>query len=307
MPDYREIISQRERFSERSQKDLLQRTKALQGALYSALTENLLDRLETDSDGRLKLTVANQRRVAASNRLWASYRRATATVGKWLVGTLSKLFGLNTAYFNEVATVTGAREERAARLLFLNLGYDLDTKEVVADSWLDSLLAQNDVKRRVMTRINTALQSRMKLSDFRRQFRDDLLDTKTGLGLVTKDMDFHAGNIFQAFDRSAQNVYRQELGLKYAIYSGTIKKPTKDSSGTRDFCWRRVGNLYDADEIESWNAEQWAGKIPGADVWQAAGGYRCRHHFSVISEELAKKLIEDGKELNRLNPPKPRK
>lgn len=303
---YDELIKERERYSRESGRELSRRANALQSALFSALL-GIIDGLELSEDGTIKRSGANVRRLTRVQRVFRSYRLTSNGLGRWLIERMRGLFGLNTDYFGSFQKVSETREKRAARLVFSSLGYDLDKREVMESSWLDLLLAQDDVKRKVMNRLNTALQSGISMKDFKEQFKRDFTDSKEGLGLVTKNMDFHARNVFQQFDRSTQNVYRQELKLEYCIYSGTIQRPTKNSSGTRDFCWRRAGNLYEVGEAEKWNSKKWQGKIDGVDVFQQAGGYNCRHHFSYISKELAERLIEKGKELNKLNAPKPKR
>ena len=277
----------------------MQKVSSLQSGLWSSLFERVISTLETGEDGRILFNSANVLKVGRTAAVWATYRRQTGSVVDWLVKQLLKLFGLNTAYFREVATVSETTEERARKLLLKNLGYDLDTREVIKDSWLYNLAAQETVKQQVVNRLNAALQSRMSLKDFKAAFRNDFLDTKTGLGLVTKNMDFHAGILFTSFDRATQEVYRQKLGLRFALYSGTIQRPTKKTKGTRPFCWSRIGNLYDLETIEKWNAETWSGKIEGSDVKVTAGGYRCRgHHFSWVSDQIAETLQKKGKKLN---------
>lgn len=306
MPDFRDYIKQRETFSGRSQSTLANLAKGLQGALYASLLDVVVSNLETGEDGRIKFSTKNVGIVAGSTAVWLAYRKNSGTLGKWIAEKLRRLFNLNTSYMGEMGKVSETVEKKAARLLFRNLGFDIDKEKIIENSWLDNLLAQDAVKQKVMARLNAAVQSRMPLADFRKQFKNDFQDNKKGLGLVSRYYEQNTFDMFQQFDRSVQEVYRQELGLEYAIYSGTIKQPTKQSSGTRNFCWQRVGNLYNIETIDSWNNLDWAGKIDGSDVKLTAGGYQCRHHLSWLSKETADLLIKRGKELNKLNPPKPK-
>lgn len=297
-------IDKRERFSKESSTSLEKAVKAVQGALYSLVVEKILNSLETDGDGIIKFTVSNARTAARFKQVWATHQRQSGKLTQWIVKQLVKLFDLNTAYMREVTNVTDSLEARARKRLLLNLGYDLDAKKILPDSWLDNLAAQSDVKQRVVNKLNTAIQSKMPLKQFRKEFRDDFLGAK-GQGWVERYFNARSQDLFSQFDRSTQAVYRDELKLNYAIYSGTIKQPSPKSSGTRDFCWRRVNNLYDLETIEKWNSLDWNGKIEGSDVKLTCGGYGCRHHLSWVSEEMAATLQKRGRELNKLNPPKP--
>jgi hypothetical protein len=280
----------------------MQKVSSLQSGLWSSLFERVISALETGEDGRILFNSANVLKVGRTAAVWATYRRQTGGVVDWLVKQLLKLFGLNTAYFREVATVSETTEERARKLLLKNLGYDLDTREVIKDSWLYNLAAQETVKQQVVNRLNAALQSRMPLKEFKTTFRNDFLDTKTGLGLVTKNMDFHTHNLFQSFDRASQLTYRDKLGLNWAIYSGTIMKPTKTTKGTRHFCLQRIGVVYGLAEIERWNELSWSGKIENSDVKITCGGYRCRHHLSYISDQMKGTLEKKGRPIDILLP-----
>lgn len=69
-----------------------------------------------------------------------------------------------------------------------------------------------------------------------------------------------------------------QIGLEHYLYYGDV---IRDS---REFCVARAGNVYEKQEIESWQALDWAGKKPGS-IWIVRGGYRCRHHFQAVDPE----------------------
>lgn len=301
-------IEKRENHALRKESALATNTKKLQRALSLLFLERVIDQLETDESGGIKFNAANVGKVAKSAAIWSAYRKASNAFGRWVLKGLSELFGLNTAYMSEVADVTASREERTRQLLFTSLGYDLNKKEVISGTWLDALLAQEEVKRQVMDRLNSALRTRMNIDDFKRDFRDAMTDNKNGLGLVSKNMDFHARNIFHSFDRSAQEVYRQQLKLNWGLYSGTIMQPVKGKTkGTRGFCWQRVGNVYNADEIKKWKDIEFSGKWIGYNPFIHCGHLNCRHSWSWISEEMKKTLEERGVKINEYTPLPPGK
>lgn len=281
---------------------------ALQEGLFVSLSDKVLDSLETDGEGKIKYSAFNVRTAGRSLVSWAIYRRKTGGLVDWMVKQLGNLFNLNTKYINTVATATDALEARTRKILFLNLGYDIEKGEIIKDGWLDNLAAQEQVKQRVINRINAAVQSRTSLADFRKSFRDDFLDTKDGLGYPKRYFNQKTFDLFQMFDRSAQATYGERLKLEYATYNGTIMHPvpatkkTKGTKGSRPFCWARVGNLYTLEEIRSWNEREWSGKMKGVDVVVAAGGHQCRHSISMLSAELAETLQSRGKNLNAYTP-----
>jgi hypothetical protein len=65
-----------------------------------------------------------------------------------------------------------------------------------------------------------------------------------------------------------------ELGLEKWQYSGGT---VKDS---RDFCIHRVGKTFTTEEVKSWAALDWQGKMRGTDennIFQRLGGWNCSH------------------------------
>jgi hypothetical protein len=298
MADFQDLIKQRESFSDESQTALMKKVAALQSGLWSELLEKVISELETNADGRILFNSANVQKVGRASLVWAAYRKQMGGVTDWIVKQLLKLFGLNSAYAREVGKLSDTVESRARKLLLENLGYDLDKKQVIKDSWLDNLAAQDEVKQKIMNRLGAAIQGGLDLKGFKDTFKNDFLDTQTGLGLATKNMDFHAHNLFQSFDRATQATYREKLGLNWGIYSGTLMKATKKTRGTRSFCIERISNIYSVAEVEKWNKLDWAGKIEGSDIKVTAGGYRCRHHISWISDEMKETLEGRGRKVD---------
>jgi hypothetical protein len=124
--------------------------------------------------------------------------------------------------------------------------------------------------------MNTAIATSMTLEQFRMNFKGLFLD---GAGVMSRHFDTNTFDLFQTIDRIANKHYADELGLKHAIYSGTIIKTT------RPFCRPKVGKVFTNAEIEAWGKEEFSGKYKvGYDAFAHCGGHRCRHHLSYISD-----------------------
>lgn len=249
--------------------------------MYSSLLELIID-LKEDDNGSIKDSLSNisiiERRV---NQVFTS-QLAHTKIGKVIVNGVRKLLGLNRIYFKTVGDyAVDTIHEQAVKRVLKRLGYNTSSDKIIKGSWLDELASNNRVKQQVLARLYGALSSNITKSEFKKQFRDDFLDTQSGLGLVVKDMDFHAGNIFRSIDRQTQLLYADKLKVEYFMYSGTIK------DNTRDFCRERVNRIYTKKEIQRWNSLNWKGKIKGSDVFTTLGGYSCRHTLHAMSEEVA--------------------
>lgn len=86
------------------------------------------------------------------------------------------------------------------------------------------------------------------------------------------------GAIFQAYN-AAQLSFARKYKYEKFIYAGDIIEES------REFCVQRAGNEFWRKDGESWNEQEWRGKIPGVDFFIQVGGYNCLHHIEWIKEE----------------------
>lgn len=176
----------------------------------------------------------------------------------------------------------------------LRYGYNTKSRKLTNSGVLTALNQSTAVSSRISQQISQSLAAKMPMKQFKNNFRTFFVNP-AGLGVIESQFNRFAQDIFQDFDRETQKTYADELKLNYAIYSGTEIKTT------RDFCEARINNIYSRKEITKWNSKDWKGKRKGVPVEVQCGGYNCRHHFSFISDELAKRLAENRGGLNQYN------
>jgi hypothetical protein len=300
MKTWKDIAKERLAFAKEMQALLARRVSVWQTMLYIRLF-NVFSTLETDADGKLKFTPANQFRIAQLTSIFRQFGEAVKngeydTAGKrkgglmeWLLGRVDILIGLNVDYVSKV-TPTVPAADRAREIVLTQLGFDPVTKTVLPGSLLGDVSQHGNVKTKVMQRIQQALAVGTSLSDFRRDFRDDFLDTKTGLGLLSKHYKLHTGNIFASLDRQISETLAEDTGLEYWVFSGTIV------TNTREWCEGKVGKVFHKSIFNDWNKQTWVGKIPNADVRIVLGGHGpCRHQKNFISAQMAKRMINGGR------------
>jgi len=272
------------------------RLQGMQQRLYSALGE-LLAGLIVDEAGKLVFSIRN---ITAANRvevvMQSFQEKENKPFLKWLFSRLLGLFGLNNRYFQAAGKDVTSVEARVRELMLRRYGYDVKADRIVRGGYLSSLASSDALALNVLRRINDAIAARQSLKDFRLMFRADFLNP-AGLGMVERHYRTFTNDLFAEFDRGVQSEYSEQLGLGFAIYA-----PNNVISETRPFCERRVGNIYDAAEIESWNGQDWKGKIRGKPVQLQCGGYNCRHHLHYVDENDARRLLDRrGRELNQYN------
>jgi len=87
----------------------------------------------------------------------------------------------------------------------------------------------------------------------------------------------HAFDSVMNFHNQVNMKKADDLGFNHFLYYGDIMDTT------RDFCAKRVGNVYSRREIDSWNNMSWTGKA--GNPFTHRGGYNCRHHWQAVKKE----------------------
>jgi hypothetical protein len=86
-------------------------------------------------------------------------------------------------------------------------------------------------------------------------------------------------------------VYADQLGLNYAVYSGTLK------DNSRQFCEDRLNLVFTRAEIAGWAKLEFSGKPKiGYDPFHDCGGHNCRHHLNFITDQIAQYLLKQQKQ-----------
>jgi hypothetical protein len=266
--------------------------RGLQATAYGLVIDWLAGKIETEN-GKIKYSASNLGKVAG---IYALFDRFGSTYKKTLLGALlgkaGELFGLNSDYFGEVTgkPVTESVEDAARRLTLQRWGYNVTTKELIPGSYFEALFQNQGVARNVAGLVNRAIAGQMSLADFQKQFRKVFVGAP-GAGMLERNWKTNSFDLFMKIDRSANLVYADRLGLNYAIYSGTVK------DNTRAWCRSHVNKVHSRTEIDAWKNQTWKGKITiGYDPYLDAGGFRCRHAWSFISDTVAKTLRPELKQ-----------
>lgn len=292
-----DLERERERLAAEAEEQMNARLRSMQQRLYTALSE-VVAGLAIDEGGRLLFTMRNITAADKVEVVMSTFqRRENVPFLRWLFQRLLRLFGLNSRYMQEAGYQPQSVEDNIRALMMRRYGYDVKTDRIIRGGYLSTLASSDNLTLQVLRRINDALAARQSLAEFRRVFRADFFNPQ-GLGMVERHYRTFTNDLFAEFDRGVQAEYSEQLGLGFAIYA-----PNSVMSRTREFCERRVGNIYDEEEIQKWNGQEWKGKIPGKPVQLQCGGYNCRHHLHYLSKEDARRIAQRrGREINNYNP-----
>lgn len=284
MPTLNDLIQKRITEAEKAQKDTDALVKSLQVVGYAAVIDWIIQSLDTES-GKIKYTALNLGKVSGLYSIMAGSQKAyVETVLKKVLDWAGRIFGANEDYFSEFAT-TESMAERARRLTLQRWGYDVGAEELIPGGYFEYLFDNQDIAKRVGRLINQAIVQQTPLKDFQKIFKGVFTGGKAGGGLLERHWKTVSFDLYQRIDRTANLIYADELGLNWAVYSGTLEEDS------RPFCIARVNRVFSREDILKWKDLTWAGKPKiGYDPLTDVGGFNCRHHLSWISDGLAEKL-----------------
>ncbi len=281
MPTLDELIKKRIAKAEEASKDTALLVKALQAAGYMAVYEWVTGNLDTEN-GKLKSTAANLGMVAGLYRVFGDWQnKYQGTILGRVMDWAEKIVGANADYFEDFDPDESIAE-KARRLTLQRWGWD--GNKLIPGGYFESLFSNKDTAGRVARAVNQAILQKMTLKDFQKNFKA-LFVGANGSGMLERYWRTNSFDLYQRIDRTANLLYADELGLNWAIYSGTLEEDS------RPFCIARVNRVYSRPEIESWKDLNFAGKPKFSyDPFTDCGGYNCRHHLSFISDGVAKIL-----------------
>jgi hypothetical protein len=291
MAKFEDLINRREKLIADAEAHATTRLRGIESDSWGFIAE-LVNGLDT-VEGRLVFKASNVRRVQSGVLLFSSWlQNKLLDFGKWIANRFLSLFGVNVSYFNQIEKRQESAYDAAKRLVLLRWGWDIDKQKPVPGGFLQTAFNVQSVAESVGQRLMSGIGGGMDLKTFTKTFKADFVSNAQTTGTVVKNFQRAAHDSFQMFDRTVQNTVASDLGLSFALYAGTEIKTS------RDFCKKRNGIIYSREVIESWNAQNWDGKIPGTDVKETLGGYSCRHHLSWLSAELVELLKKRGTKID---------
>lgn len=283
MPTLNELIKKREAEAEKARKATEAIVRGLQLVGYAAVIEWAIQNLDTE-EGKIKATARNLGRVSGLYRVltdWQSKYKGTmlGTVLDWA----GKIFVANENYFGSFEdNLTESITDKARRLTLQRWGYD--GKSLIPGGYFESLFNNQAIAQRTASLVNQAINQKLSLADFQKTFKAVFVGIP-GQGMLERHWRVNSSDLYMRIDRYVNLLYADELGLNFAIYSGTLEEDS------RSFCIARVNKVFNRPEIEAWSGLEWSGKPKyNYDPFADCGGHNCRHHLSFISEGLAETL-----------------
>jgi len=282
MPTLNELIKKREEAAEKAEAATRAQVRILQAIGYTALIEWVIGNIETE-DGRIVYSSKNLGKVAGIYRAFGTFQNEYkgTMLGK-VLDWAGRIFGANQDYFESFEDVAESVTDKARRLTLQRWGYD--GKELIPGGYFESLFNNQAIAQRVARLMNQAILQKMPLKEFQKTFKAVFVGSP-GQGMLEKHWRTNSFDLYMRLDRYTNLLYADELGLNYAIFSGTLEEDSRPK------CIKDVNKVFSREEIEAFKDIEFAGKPKfNYDPFVDANGYNCRHHWSWISDELAQKL-----------------
>jgi len=144
-------------------------------------------------------------------------------------------------------------------------------------SMLDFVNIGNDARARVEGALYQSIAAQVPMEELIGQISAALTGQFAQNGRpLSSYAELYANDALMNYYNSVHLEKGRQLGLDKFYYSGTIM------GNTRDFCRRRVGNVYTTEQINSWDFS-WSGK--SGPAMTNRGGWNCRHHWQPVDEE----------------------
>lgn len=266
--------------SERAEAALGKSVSRAQRELFDKM-QTLLSRLELDSEGLIKQSVANRKILQKADKV---FDRAVTESGYYI--------GLNKYVdnFNALAIAN----EKYFDFIIDNFSIDslyLKSLQKNAVKTVETYLANDGLTSQIKQPLNQILSQNINtggsFSDLLQQLREFIKGTADREGKLMRYSKQIARDSLFDFNRALQESISENAGLEFYQYLGGIM------DDTRPFCAQRSNKFYHKREIESWARLNWQGKRPGttsSTIFVFAGGFSCLHMIVPVSESV----VPDG-------------
>lgn len=250
-----------------------------QTALFEQM-QLLMNRLELHPDGTIMQNRANRELLA---KVDIYFNRAFNETGYYnelngFTDDILKITSENTAYFSFVSESFSANAQWIKSLQKQTMS---DVTNLLANEGLEATMRQP-----IISILNQNVNTSASFNDLLKQVREFTLGTDKMEGQLKRYSRQIVNDTLFNYNRALQEAISEQAGLKWYVYSGGLR------ADSRPFCIHRAGKYYHKDEVESWAAQDWAGKRRGttaSTIFIYAGGYFCSHQLIAVSEAVVPK------------------
>lgn len=262
---------------------------SMEGALAALLIAYLVDKLLTDETNNVRFSVENLLIVAGIDGIfqeWQNkeYMRAISAY----IDYLGKVTNEMPIYYDGFASKK-ALAAIAADNSLINAALGIDASgnarrgSMMWEVWQATAVRQ-DLKNLVLSSIKNG----QSLKDLTKSVKTFTVTNAGQVGRLEKYWRTYAYDTFNQVAELKNEQFRQELNLKWFIYTGDV------INDSRDFCIGKAGKVFAVVEADTeWPKDPTLiGKSSGIPYTPRIdrGRWNCRHRIRYISEETAAQL-----------------
>jgi hypothetical protein len=275
MSEFDRIIKEKQELLETADNDLIAASQRAQRQLWGLIIEDF-ESMETDSDGRIRLTQRNIEIAARIvNRLKLGLGSTDfAPAMQDFLSKFDRSIQINQEYARQF--------NPSYRIADIQVELMRQSKIIAVD-----LLTNEGYKSRIdqtfRVPLNAALQGGSNLRETIRSLREIVQGDGKADGRVLANVKTYANTTFATADRTLSNTIYKDLSIEWFRYVGG------EIDTTRKFCEERTGKYFHKLEIEQWGNDEWSGQIEGTNsenIFVVAGGWNCRH--SIMGVPIAR-------------------
>lgn len=287
----KQLADLRAEYLDKREQLLINKVDSLAITLFDKVYNNYLSRLE-QTDGQLTYNDKNINLVKGLDKIFADFSKSNnIPVVRGFVEDLRGITPLNEQYFANIRKDgIKAVTSRVSGVVDNRLGIDAEGKPV-KNGFTDKFIRDKTLQQKIQQETTKALTNKVGFQEFRQNLKESIqghLGQPLSGGLQQYYRNY-AYDTYLKVDRLNQDLYANDLGMRYFIWSGGIIDTSRpicvycnnkviDSTKFKDLTFEDLKDKYTPGMDETW--------IPMDDL----GQYGCRHRKDYILDSVAERL-----------------
>lgn len=273
--------------------------------LFDKIFDKYLSALEIEG-GSLLASKSNLELINGLEKIYKNFNlQYNVPVVKQWIADVQGLTEINTTYFNGVQskpTITAAKKA----ISVVNDGLGITDKGIpVKNGFVDKFIQDKTLIAKIKKQTVKSITQKKGFQEFRQELKETIqgVPKEPLSGGLQQYYRNNAYDTMMKSDRQISDVMANELGMKYAFWSGS-KLPT-----SRPLCLHNAGKIVDAEELRKLTFEKikkmYQSGLPNgkSGIWKPLrdlGGFGCIHRLDYISTDLAIQLKSKWIDINTL-------
>lgn len=267
--------------------DLDKTVKQGQPRLFNDVAVGALDKFDVDSEGKLLQNEKNIRLLNSLDNVFTKYANDYGVMlAQQFYDGIKQVIDLNMPYFMEIQPDKAKllkSDKRARKIIDAWLGVDKGTP--ITNGYLHKIVETEDVTRKIKDFMTNSLVTQQGFFSTKEKLKTMIEGAPDKSGQLQKYYRNFVYDSISIADRAVADMYRNDLGLQFAIYAGGL------IATSREFCINHNGKVYHISEIEKFNPP---GDYPGYNPLLDLGKWGCRHYLNWITDGMALALRPDA-------------